>query len=129
MRKQWWLRPFAAAMAVWLSLTLGEPGIVHVCPAHSAPAAATAASSHDATHAHGSPEQSPPRHDHATCTCLGTCCVSAFGAVVPAPVARVAARVVLVRGAVPQVTVGAPRRAPARLLPFANGPPALVTAA
>jgi hypothetical protein len=132
MRKDRWRRTLAVVMAFWLPLTLGEPGAVHICPAHgSAPAAITHADhEHESSHSPAS-RQGPtaPGHDHVTCTCLGSCGPSGFAAVLPPIGRRLSAPITVADSRIPRDTRQAPRFMPARLLPFANGPPVIVTAA
>ena len=36
-----WFKPTAVLLAAWLPLIVGEPGVVHACPTHGAPAVAS----------------------------------------------------------------------------------------
>src|SRR5437867_6761548 len=133
MHRQWWARPLAILMALWLSLTLGEPGVVHFCPMHGGGAGARAVGhgvGHDATtHAATQQHRAPPGHGHAGCTCLGACSVTGFGPVLPSVAAPVPVAPISVPTAAPPAERAGRRPSPDRLLPFANGPPATAGAA
>ncbi|HZF67427.1 MAG TPA: hypothetical protein VEZ47_05290 [Gemmatirosa sp.] len=136
----------SALVAVLYLLAWGEPLSMHACPKHDGPAVAalgagpTLAGAPDArlvgnhgghadhgAHAAAATPAGAPGHDGDAhlCDCLGHgCCPPG----VVAPTAQAVRWHVLVRRQVePPAAPLAPRpRAPApRLLPFANGPPAL----
>jgi hypothetical protein len=127
----------SALVAVLYLLAWGEPLSLHACPKHDGPAVAALAAGttfagerggHADHGAHAATATPPgaPAHDEAhVCDCLGHgCCPQG----VVAPTAQAVRWQVLVRRQVePPARAQAPRpwaRAP-RLLPFANGPPAL----
>src|SRR5215467_3527091 len=80
-RRASWFRPFAALMAVWLPLFIGEPNLLSPCPTHGAyavsHAAAVAAHHHGhasmASHGASGSKQSAPSHDEKDCSCIGCC--------------------------------------------------------
>jgi len=82
MRQTRWFRTIATVLAVWFPLIVGEPGVVHACPAHGGAAATSVAAT---AHHHGMSHGSQPGHDHHDCTCI-SCCVGSVVAA-PAPVA------------------------------------------
>ena len=132
MHRQWWARPWAILMALWLSLTLGEPGVVHFCPMHGGAVGARGAghgASHGATTHATQQHQAPPGHGHAGCTCLGACSVTGFGAVLPSVETAVPVPPISVPADAPPAEQAGRRPSPDRLLPFANGPPTTVSAA
>ena len=135
MRKAWWLRPLAVFTAFWLPLTLGEPGVLHVCEAHGGLPHAMTPSPHGHAHAaagtHAAEHESgKPGHDHAGCTCLGACSPSGFAAELPSAILDVSFQGVRTSSSAPaRDTWRRPGNTPRRLLPFANGPPAGITAA
>jgi hypothetical protein len=123
--------------AVWLVLALGAQ-TARPCPTHDG---ASLVGTHAGTHAamagmamagmdmEPDGAQSPAHGSqhgemHHTCTCVGCCCVTAFdlGSV---PTARVpASRIVAASLDAPTAACLTPVSRTARLLPFANGPPA-----
>ena len=115
MRRTRLTRTLASLLAIWLSLTLGEPALVHHhCPMHDAPAAA-----HAGHAGHGE----APTHHGPACTCIGACSASSSVATLAAVVTILAPRVVDVGSAAISPTADAPATHRARVLPFANGPP------
>jgi hypothetical protein len=115
-------------MAIWISLSLSEPALLHTCPVHDVTHAAGAGASGAAHHAPPSNEarHTTPVRGHAShrgCTCLGDCC--AAGPVgIASPTLALATSLVLESdgAALPEhayVPVAAQH-----VLPFQNGPPA-----
>ena len=138
-RRSRWARPFAALFALWFAVMVGDPGMLHSCPAHGghgAHAAASAAGGHDApaTHAmhgahdagamHSASQHGTQHHDKTgPCTCVGQCCAASIAAPLPA-VAALQAPATVVRAEQPLiVALGDSPAAPDLRLPFANGPP------
>jgi len=119
-------------LAAWFPLIVGEPGVVHACPTHGAPAVASAPVGHaqaaavDHHHAapasHQASHDSAPGHGHHNCTCI-SCCT---GNVAP-PATPVAVTTVVVASYATQSTrpaaLLAPSRAPAFSRQFQTGPP------
>jgi hypothetical protein len=119
MRQKSWFRTLATVLAVWFPLIVGEPGVLHLCPAHGGTAPVAAAMAHH----HGASHGSQPGHDHHDCTCI-SCCV---GSVVtpPAPIAPTTVFVEAIRdGGIAHPAVASPaRRAPEYSRPYTTGPP------
>ena len=123
-------RLVAALCALWLAISIAEPGLLHACPMHGAAATATpvdapaqgrhvhGAADADGTHPHA------PRDGAPLCVCIGDCAA-------PTTAGVAAARVTLATVAVVDAAdPGLPDHASvhvarALLLPFANGPPTL----
>lgn len=119
MRQKSWFRAVATVLAVWFPLMVGEPGVVHVCPAHGGAATATAAMAHH----HGVPHGSQPGHDHHNCTCISCCVGSAVAA--PTPIAPTTTFVDAIRDisdAYPDAA-SVDRQAPEYSRPYTTGPP------
>ncbi|MDZ4864539.1 MAG: hypothetical protein SGJ01_13975 [Gemmatimonadota bacterium] len=119
------LRALGAVLSVALLLVqLADGTGVHRCPAHDGAAVPPAAVSHHAAMQHHQAPASDHQHGGA-CTCLGACHGAAFalGAADSTPRLEVGApgttSVAALAGAVPAFLP--------RLLPFANGPPRLVS--
>jgi hypothetical protein len=139
-----WLSPIAApAMALWVALVVGEPGIVDPCPVHGNVASAAGVASetappadaHAAAHAtapavagggaHGGvPHSAPaPQHQHKDCNCLGCCTGGVVAAILPT------IQVVAFTATISEPEFGRPpveiraRVAPAHTLPYTTGPP------
>jgi hypothetical protein len=136
------LRCGAAILSVWLTLVVGEPGIVHACRMHGDAKGVPAATapvhdlaSTDAQHgghqghaalehsAATTPESTQPAHDHHDCTCIGCCAGGPSTAVVPgAPSVQVPTATVEV--AVVDAPMGMlPRPGPRHSRPYPTGPP------
>jgi len=140
MRRHWWARVLATLLALWLSLTVGEPGVVHFCPMHggvASPDAGGHAGGHGAGHDTAAAQtdattrrhSTPPGHGHADCTCLGACSLSSFAATLPVGVAALPVLSEYTLAVASHVDRTDERAAPDRLLPFANGPPSAFSAA
>jgi hypothetical protein len=138
-------------LGTWFVLLRAEPVALHACPMHgqghahgAVPTpAAVAPSVHAVDHGtdahahadHGTSSTAPALHEApspsdeetpAGCLCLGHCC-AAGAAVLPVVgvvVALLAPTPLDGPEALPRASERAPRAAPSRLLPFANGPPA-----
>jgi hypothetical protein len=117
-------RPLSALFALWFSLVLVDPGVLHACAmhggAHATSAASSAAPGIDHAAHHGSEQQ--PASEPTVCSCVGQCCAvvptllpAEHTFSVPAHVARVAGLFAQASGHVPT--------SPDLRLPFANGPP------
>jgi hypothetical protein len=119
MRKKSWFRALATVLAVWFPLIVGEPGVVHACPAHGGVAAAASTMAHH----HGASHDSQPGHDHHDCTCI-SCCVGSVVAS-PAPAAPATVFVAAIRDAdtAHLAVASLPRQAPDYSRPFTTGPP------
>jgi hypothetical protein len=131
MRRSSRFKPIAVLLAVWLPLIVGEPGVVHACPTHGAPAVVARSAPHAiggmAEHHHATAEpksshDSAPGHDHHNCTCI-SCCVGS----VAAPATQVAVTTVVValyetRSLQPAVQA-LPSLAPDFSRPYPTGPP------
>ena len=152
--RNWLRRPFAALLAVWFALVMVEPAALHSCPVHAGhaaaghgPAAGEPASSvgmaggvHSAhmsgasvTESGRADDAAVPGHPgsphHADCTCPGACTASSGAIALPAAV-LVRPLTITIVGVSPILTAAAPASARAPfILPFANGPPLLRTAA
>jgi hypothetical protein len=115
----------AAVFSIWFVLVMVEPAALHSCPVHGDHGSESVAPAVESgAHAgHDAPARS--EHDHAGCTCPGTCAGAGSASAVPAAV------IVIAPPPAARTTIGthaALLRAPARppfVLPFANGPPAL----
>lgn len=119
MRRKSWFRAVATVLAVWLPLIVGEPGVVHACPAHGGAAATMTMAM---AHHHGMPHGSQPGHDHHDCTCI-SCCV---GSVIAAP--TITAPTILFVDAIREAGAAYPaasiaRQAPEYSRPYTTGPP------
>jgi hypothetical protein len=124
MRQKRWFRTVASILAVWLPLIVGEPGVVHACPAHGGLATATAAAtSHHHAAPHSAPHGSQPGHDHHNCTCI-SCCVGSVVAA-PAPVAPTTVFVAAIRdsGVSHPAVASLTHQAPEYSRPYTTGPP------
>jgi hypothetical protein len=122
MRRKSWFRAVATVLAVWLPLIVGEPGIVHVCPAHGG-IATSSTSTVAMAHHHAASHDSQPGHNHHDCTCI-SCCV---GSVVPAPAPATPVtafvEVVFDVGAENSAVASLPQQAPEYSRPYTTGPP------
>ena len=120
MRQTRWFRTIATVLAVWFPLIVGEPGVVHACPAHGGGAATAVAAT---AHHHGMPHGSQPGHDHHDCTCI-SCCVGSVVAA-PAPVAPTTVFVDAIRDVVASypATASLARQAAKHSRPYTTGPP------
>ncbi len=120
MRQKSWFRALATVLAVWLPLIVGEPGVVHACPAHGGSAVASTA---PMAHHHGASHGSAPGHDHHDCTCI-SCCVGSVVAA-PAPVEPATVFVAAIRdiGVAHPAVASLPRQAPEYSRPYTTGPP------
>jgi hypothetical protein len=129
MRRTPWGRAFAGVMAVWLAVSLSEPGFLHSCPVHGAMLGAHASMHKAAAHAgphHGSVDARTPAENDGgqshTCTCLDHCCCAA-------PIGLAGTHVALPIGAPTALRdAGVPAYvyvavAADHVLPFQNGPP------
>jgi len=116
---------FAALSAVWFLAVVVATPAVHRCPMHDGPTGASMTDMPAHTmlgHGPMTPGDHGPQDAHHDCTCLGTCSM-ATAALLASP------RTTPV--AIERFTANAPSSgetaplasAPARLLPFANGPP------
>jgi len=121
MRQTRWFRAAATLLAVWFPLIVGEPGVVHACPAHGGVVATTSAAT--MPHHHGAPHGSQPGHDHHDCTCI-SCCVGSVVAA-PVPVAPATVFVDAIRDAETghPAVASLPRQAPEYSRPYTTGPP------
>jgi hypothetical protein len=108
--------------AFWLGAALTESGNFVACPMHGA--AASAMESH--AKAHAGHEHSSRQNDSHQCSCLGECCSTAPASVAKAPTIALGAIVdpAVVAPEAPRAFEPSP--VPHRL-PFANGPPAIVS--
>jgi hypothetical protein len=131
MRRTSWFRPIAILLAAWLPLIVGEPGVVHACPTHGAPAIAATAAQHNATvpagHHHASqaadqPHDSAPSHDHSNCSCISCCAGSAVTPPTPAGVTTIVVAQYETRSARPAAQE-LPSLAPEFSRPYQTGPP------
>lgn len=122
MRRKSWFRAVATVLAVWFPLIVGEPGVVHACPAHGGGATSTAATVAMAHH-HAASHDSQPGHDHHDCTCI-SCCVGSIVAA-PAAVTPVTAFVEAIfdLGAKSAPVPSLPQQAPEYSRPYTTGPP------
>jgi len=127
-RRTSWFRPIAVLLAVWLPLIVGEPGVVHACPTHGAPAVTRAQHTSVATaeHHHAAAAQqshdSAPSHDHHNCTCISCCTGSVAAPATPVAVTTV----VVARYETRSLQPGAqspPSLAPEFSRPYPTGPP------
>jgi hypothetical protein len=120
MRQTRWFRTIATVLAVWFPLIVGEPGVVHACPAHGGAAATSVAAT---AHHHGMSHGSQPGHDHHDCTCI-SCCVGSVVAA-PAPVAPTTVFVDAIRDIVASypATASLSRQAAEHSRPYTTGPP------
>jgi len=120
MRQKRWFRAVATVLAVWFPLIVGEPGVVHACPAHGGVAVSTPAPT---AHHHGASHGSQPGHDHHDCSCI-SCCVGSVVAA-PAPAGPTTAFVVAIRDADTgrSTAPSRPRQAPDYSRPYTTGPP------
>lgn len=132
MRRTRWSRAFSVVMAVWLAVSLSEPAFLHACPVHGAGPNAhssTRSTAPHSGHGHASVDsEAPAKHDRDhghTCTCLGHCCCAA-------PIGLPAAHASLAIGEPTALRdTGLPVHsyvpvAAEHILPFQNGPPALI---
>jgi hypothetical protein len=149
--RNWLRRPFAALLAVWFALVMVEPAALHSCPVHAghaaaghgpaagepAPSVGMAGGAHSAHMSGASVTESgraddagaPGSPHHADCTCPGACTASSGAIALPAAV-LVRPLTITIVGVSPIPTTVAPASARAPfILPFANGPPLLRTAA
>jgi len=122
MRRKSWFRAVATVLAVWFPLIVGEPGVVHACPAHGGGATSTAATVAMAHH-HAASHDSQPGHDHHDCTCI-SCCVGSIVAA-PAAITPVTAFVEAIfdLGAKSAPVPSLPQQAPEYSRPYTTGPP------
>lgn len=120
MRQTRWFRTIATVLAVWFPLIVGEPGVVHACPAHGGHGATSVAAT---AHHHGMPRGSQPGHDHHDCTCI-SCCVGSVVAA-PAPVAPTTVFVDAIRDVVASypATATLARQTAEHSRPYTTGPP------
>jgi hypothetical protein len=128
-RQASWFRPFAALMAVWLPLLIGEPNLLSPCPAHGAYAAAQAAAGsaqhqgHESMAGQGGSDQSAPGHDEKDCACIG-CCAPGVARTSVADVAIVTVATVAYEPTMSFATVETqPQPAPDLSRPYPTGPP------
>jgi hypothetical protein len=119
MRQKSWFRALATVLAVWFPLIVGEPGVVHACPAHGGVAAAAATMAHH----HGASHDSQPGHDHHNCTCISCCVGSVVASPTPAAVATVFVAAIRDADTAHRVVGSIPRQAPEYSRPFTTGPP------
>src|SRR6185312_5637949 len=133
MRRSLLSRIFAMALAFWLPLVVGEPGLLQPCPEHGAltttHTGAHAGMHHGAmAHAgmamHADQHGSSPQHQHLHCTCISCCCAATPAApAADAPACPVAAVIETSRTAsLPTVALLA-RPAPPYSRPHTTGPP------
>lgn len=143
MRRHWFARLLSGCLAVWFTLSVGEPSFARVCPMHSSAMATRAdmdgmpgmapdhgdagdAGDHaqrGAQHrAPGGHSQSPTGRAHH-CSCIDCCVGAGNSGLAATPVAFVTAGATQ---AVERVSAGAPwlpRSTPAHALPPGTGPP------
>jgi|SRR5579872_5452141 len=127
MRRTPLFRLLASALAFWLPLVIGEPGLLQPCPMHGMGVAISGAMhGHMDAHAsmHTEHQTHTPTHQHAHCTCIGCCCAPATASLIdtpPAcPVAVVTEQVAAASfPTAPQLA----RPAPEFSLPRTTGPP------
>lgn len=132
MRRTRWSRAFSVVMAVWLALSLSEPAFLHACPVHGvgpgAHSAHSGALAHSADHHNSVDSTAPAKQDRGgthNCTCIGSCCCAP-------PIALAGMRVGLALSeSVTLRDTGLPAHAYVpvarqHVLPFQNGPPAVI---
>jgi len=126
------MRGLLLLLPLWLSLTMGEGSLVHICPMHASPHRGSA-HVHGMTGAHdpassdspASPDKSAPGDSHHTCNCLGTCPVVA-GAALPSVGSIPAAVEVATHVGLPS-PVATVRISRSQIqIPWANGPPSSI---
>ncbi|HEU4995100.1 MAG TPA: hypothetical protein VFT29_09770 [Gemmatimonadaceae bacterium] len=117
------MKRLALFLPLWLVCAVGEPSLVHQCPMHSM-GGAGARQEAPAGHAGHSTEAPAAPHSHGHCSCIGSC-TTATGAVVPQVASAPAASIVLAEPLVPAPLHQSARAEAYRLLPYANGPPAI----
>jgi hypothetical protein len=131
MRRSRPLRLLGLLFGAWFALN-GATASMRNCPMHGAARGVASAASHAAEHtaAHASHQASaghptPAEHDQmpAPCDCATQCCGAVPLRLVPPPTVDLTATVLLATAAPPPPRPLA-AAACARLLPFANGPPA-----
>jgi hypothetical protein len=120
-----WSRSLAGALAVWFSLVMAAPALLHSCPRDMAGMAVAGAGE---GHAHHGAQHSDDRRPEAptNCQCLGSCAVSSpavlsSGTVVP--VALIAPLSAVVLSATTDVAVILQIE---HSRPFATAPPPLL---
>lgn len=130
MRRTRWSRALSAVMAVWLVVSLSEPAFLHSCPVHSLGSGAHRANvvlQAFATHHHDWTDSTAPVNGHEThnCTCIGSCCCATpIGLAAPRVLAAVSEPTAFRDTGLPEyayLPVAADH-----VLPFQNGPPAVV---
>lgn len=134
--RHWAGRVSIGLWTLWLAAVMAVPGVLRVCPLHDGlPGATAAADSSEAQHADharhpschgvavGARHERGPDHDGRPCHCLGDCSAGTAAALPSVdPVLAVGAFATPREAELPAPRVAPP--APARVLPFANGPPA-----
>jgi hypothetical protein len=136
MRRNWISRSLASVLSLWLAVCLAEPVQLHTCAMHGG----LAIVQNGTVGAHGADHHAPRSsvgHNHSDqssdtqsrqCSCLGDCnsgsspigISAAAISLLNAPLVEVSANSF---GHAPQYLVG-----PRFLLPFSNGPPAVLLA-
>ncbi|HET6679734.1 MAG TPA: hypothetical protein VFG84_00915 [Gemmatimonadaceae bacterium] len=133
MRRTAWSRALGIVLALWFTVVMVEPAALHNCPVHGgavAGHAATAAGGHAGAHAASMPDHGG-QHQHAVCTCVGTCCAARVaGAALPgATVAVEFSDAVQPRRVAPRRMAAPAVSEPEFLHPYPNGPPAIARVA
>lgn len=127
MRRSLWSRASAAAIGLWLAVSVSEPAFLHSCPVHGGHVSShvmRGGMSDDTMAEHASPVSHHETDSH-TCTCISSCCCAApIGLAGPAVSLAVIGPSAVRDTGLPEylhVPVAA-----THVLPFANGPPAIV---
>ncbi len=128
-------RLFATLLVGWFGLLSSDLPIVHACAMHGGDGSSATHATHAAHAHHGaapdvandSTSDTSRTDDGAThCQCLGECCAASVSAI-PGPTASFAATT-YVEAAVPAAPLTRAVTRLEHLLPFAIGPPGLLTA-
>src|SRR6185503_9075973 len=118
-RRPFWLRAFAALLAVWFPLVLGEPSLLQPCPTHGAAAAHAGHGAPATTHGHNQ----APTNKHHDCTCIGCCTAGSAAAVAPAATEFVVAISLTGEPDIAPAAAAARPTPPEFARPYTTGPP------
>lgn len=115
---------FPIAMLSWLAI--GEAGLGHSCATHwSVPVSSDAGDPHAAHGGDAGDNATDPPASHGSCTCVGACSAAA-GATIPTTPVSPSASILGEREPIaPDAAIRVAAVNANRLLPYANGPPAL----